>query len=322
MTDLTFRYENNSDTYIDTDPGILREMIEDFSFFVDGFRWMPAYKSGRWNGKIYLIKNATGTTGLGLMPDISLWCKERGYSVSADQEVKDLYVGKVDNDELDKFIETLSLPFELRDYQLKAVRDMVNKKRIIVSSATGSGKSLMIYVAFRYLQSLGKKILLVVPNVSLLSQMSADFDSYAVHDIWSAEEECHLISAGVEKETNKPIVISTFQSLMKQKDLSMFTAVFSDECLAGDTQIKTSAGYKLIKDIKVGDMIINYNEKTKTYKEDVVVNTHKNIPSEEMLEIEMDDGRLVQITANHKVLTERGWVPAGELEEGDEWINI
>ena len=51
----------------------------------------------------------------------------------------------------------------------------------------------------------------MVPTVSLTQQMYTDFQEYS--DEWDVEKNCHIISAGKEKETDKPIVISTWQSI-------------------------------------------------------------------------------------------------------------
>jgi intein/homing endonuclease len=101
--------------------------------------------------------------------------------------------------------------------------------------------------------------------------------------------------------------------------------VIVDECFAGDTLIATPCGKVPIKDLKVGDKVINFCETTKQYKEDVVVKVHKNLSnshSERMLELEFDNGTKTQVTANHKFLTNNGWVRADELTNDMEIIDI
>ena len=100
--------------------------------------------------------------------------------------------------------------------------------------------------------------------------------------------------------------------------------VIVDECFAEDSQVLTPWGYKPIKDIKSGDKVINYSETTKEFKVDTVVKQHKNLTNsvcETMFELEFDNGKKIQVTGNHKFLTDQGWVRADALTEDHEIIN-
>ena len=77
-----------------------------------------------------------------------------------------------------------------------------------------------------------KKILILVPTISLVSQMYSDFVDYAKHDNFDVHRNCHKIYGGQDKETPKQVIISTWQSIY-QLPLSYFKqfgAVFGDEC--------------------------------------------------------------------------------------------
>jgi intein/homing endonuclease len=100
--------------------------------------------------------------------------------------------------------------------------------------------------------------------------------------------------------------------------------VIVDECFAEDSQVLTPWGCKPIKDIKSGDKVINYSETTKEFKVDTVVKQHKNLTNsvcETMFELEFDNGKKIQVTGNHKFLTDQGWVRADALTEDHEIIN-
>ena len=58
-----------------------------------------------------------------------------------------------------------------------------------------------------------RQILIVVPTTTLVEQMFKDFDDYASDIQWNSENNCHLIYSGKEKDTEKPIIISTWQSI-------------------------------------------------------------------------------------------------------------
>jgi intein/homing endonuclease len=101
-------------------------------------------------------------------------------------------------------------------------------------------------------------------------------------------------------------------------------AVIVDECFAPDTQVLTPKGYVNIQDIKAGDVVINYCEETKEFKEDIVVKLHTNLTSsasEEMYELTLEDGSIIEVTGNHKFLTTDGWKRVDELTEFDDIID-
>ena len=91
-----------------------------------------------------------------------------------------------------------------------------------------SGKSFSIYMLSRYLTEQGKRILLVVPSVSLVTRMYSDFMSYN----WDLDEKPHLIFSGKEKYTNASMTISTYQSITNETVdfFDSFDAVIVDEC--------------------------------------------------------------------------------------------
>lgn len=191
-----------------------------------------------------------------------------------------------------------------------------------------SGKSLIIYMITRILQKQvfeNQKILIIVPSISLVTQMFNDFVDYSIVNKWNTNDNVHSIMAGVKKDSEKPIYLSTWQSLQNIKDkeyFEKFGAVIVDECFHGDTKILTQTGYKLIKDIEPGEIIINYDENKKIYKEDIVVKRHENLIKSEnsnMLEIELNNGEFIKVTENHKFLTtNRGWVCAKNLTIDDD----
>ena len=86
----------------------------------------------------------------------------------------------------------------------------------------------MIYSIARYLKSIDKRVLIVVPTKSLVEQMYKDFKEYG----WDVKEHCHRIYQGHALDTNKPIVISTFQSIygLDKGWYRQFDGVIGDEC--------------------------------------------------------------------------------------------
>jgi superfamily II DNA or RNA helicase len=95
-------------------------------------------------------------------------------------------------------------------------------------SPTASGKSLIIYMlTMHYLTTLDVgKALIIVPTTSLVSQMTSDFGDYGL-----SSDHIHPIFSGKPKNTDKKIVISTWQSLYKMDEeyFSQFDLVIGDE---------------------------------------------------------------------------------------------
>jgi hypothetical protein len=55
MADIVIRLKDYSMLTIECDRGISAELSEYFSFFVPGYRFMPAFKARVWDGKIRLF---------------------------------------------------------------------------------------------------------------------------------------------------------------------------------------------------------------------------------------------------------------------------
>ena len=85
----------------------------------------------------------------------------------------------------------------------------------------------MIYSIVRYFVEQDKNILLIVPTTSLVEQMYKDFEDYG----WNSEEHCHRVYGGSERVSNKPVVISTWQSIYKLEKpfFDRFDVVIGDE---------------------------------------------------------------------------------------------
>lgn len=228
MTDLIIEKKNEVYLNVSGEPSTLQELQDVFTFFAESYKFHPKYKSKLWDGKIRLLKLTSRTRGYlysGLLSQIIAFCESRGYMYEIRGEVNRKV--KVDLDEIKTFIKELNLSssgkiITPRDYQLKGFMDGIINKRQLLLSPTSSGKSLVIYMICRYLSNYDYKGLIIVPNVSLVHQLSADFQDYADLIDWDVNLEVHKIFQGQEKTVKKPLTISTWQSLHTIKDNSFF----------------------------------------------------------------------------------------------------
>jgi len=60
---------------------ILRELSDHFTFFVPGYKFMPAYRNRVWDGKIRLLNTKNGQIYVGLLEYIVNWAEERNYDI-------------------------------------------------------------------------------------------------------------------------------------------------------------------------------------------------------------------------------------------------
>ena len=228
----TLIIEKRNEVYltVDCDPNIQREISEFFTFYVPGYKFMPAFRNRMWDGKIRLFSQKTKEIYFGLYPYIKAFAEERGYHIVCGKDVD--IDNKVDKEVVTKFSNSLGQKFEARDYQIDAIYHSLKRNRALLLSPTASGKSFIIYSLIRYYSHLIKdesnnRTLLIVPTTSLVGQMYSDFESYG----WNVKKNCHRLYSGYSNKTDKKVLISTWQSLYKlpKEYFKQFGVVFGDE---------------------------------------------------------------------------------------------
>ena len=241
--------EKKNEVYItvDCESDIQREISEFFTFYVPGYKFMPAFRTRMWDGKIRLFSQKTKEIYFGLYPYIKAFAEERGYNIVAAKDVE--IDNKVDKDVVTKFSNSLGQKFEARDYQIDAIYHSLKRNRALLVSPTASGKSFIIYSLIRYYSHLIKndtnnRTLLIVPTTSLVEQMYTDFESYG----WNVKKYCHRLYSGYSNQTDKKVLISTWQSLYKlpREYFKQFGCVFGDEAHLFKSKSLTEIMTKLV----------------------------------------------------------------------------
>lgn len=237
--------DNNKDIYVSKvnevylkvkcEKHIAQELSEFFTFFVPGYQFVPAYRNRIWDGRIKLFNLQTSQLYLGLLDYVKEFCESRDYTFEYKDnlDVQDEY----SEYHAKKFISQLNLhsrgePIEVREHQIAAYIHAMQNRRALLLSPTASGKSLIIYLIFRQLldyQNL--KGLIIVPTTSLVEQLYSDFSDYSSEDTFKTYMHVHRIYQGKEKTTDKPLTISTWQSLYKmpKEYFEQFDYVIGDE---------------------------------------------------------------------------------------------
>ena len=312
-----------------------KALVRKFKYEDPTARYRPAYRLGRWDGTISFF-GLGGTTYMSMLPQVLEYLEEKNYYI----ELEDLRNPTALN--FDQISEDFwgekcwptghrfaGQPIRLRDDQVEVINKFLENPQCIQEIATGFGKTITTATLAKICEKYGRTVT-IVPNKSLVEQTEEDFINCGL-DVG--------VYYGDRKDIGKTHTICTWQSLnileKKSKDddeilslaefLEQVSTVMVDECFDGDTLIATPDGKKPIKELKVGDKVINLCEKTKKYKEDTIIKIHKNLmnsKSEKMLELVFNNGQLIKVTANHKFLTNKGWLRADELTEDLEIIDI
>ena len=233
MTDIIVHKKDDVYLNIECEAGLAHDLSDFFTFRVPGYKFMPAYRSRVWDGKIRLFNAFGGELYVGLLSYVEEFAERKDLTIQTLPSVKTTTIGETREffDYLDPFVGGKSItPY---DYQVDTVYHGINHKRALMISPTSSGKSLMIYALINwYLNIIDKKILIIVPTTSLVEQLYKDFGDYTNQSSCSYNVDlAHRIYAGKDKITDKRVIITTWQSIYKLKKdwFKQFGAVIGDE---------------------------------------------------------------------------------------------
>ena len=211
---------------INTESSVKFELEAYFRFQPQGYQFSPAYKNRVWDGWIRIFQPLKPVLYVGLFSKLRKFCEDRGYELNAPTHLME---GETVPDDYGyEIAKEVNCKFEPRDYQNKYIVDAIRDSRSLSLSPTSSGKSLIIYlIQQHYYRAFEHRTLIIVPTISLVHQMAGDFIDYGCDP-----SHIYKIQGGVDKNTVAPIVISTWQSLIKglNKDwFSQFKVVLGDE---------------------------------------------------------------------------------------------
>lgn len=311
--------------------------------YVKNYRFMQRYKLGVWDGKIDNFKD--GRINLGLWKTVYDVCQEYGYPFIVENKEFFPRDDSITYAKIEEFCKEFFNGYTVNgktffpyDHQIKAVQKLMKYKFGLVEIATAGGKSLAFFIMMGYILKYinpKAKFLLIVPSISLVTQFYDDILDY--NEGYNKEQKNPFDLKLLEIMSDRPrkvrdgqepnIYIGTYQSLEKydRKFFKQFHTVAVDECLHPDTLIKMSDNTeKKIKDIRVGDFVWSFNEKTKNKEVKEVEYVYKNLSKDQqMFEIEMENGEKIKITGNHKVLLTSGdWKRVDKLTEKNDILDF
>ena len=214
---------------------VCKEINDKFRYRAPNYFFDKRIRKGKWDGYTKLYNMVDNTFPIGILPELSKFLEESGYQFTISGDF-----GAVNFSEYEalEFIKTLNLPekYSIRDYQLKYFIKAVRNRRMIGLSPTSSGKSLIIYLLYRYFKV---KTLIIVPTTALVLQFINDFKDYGY------EGDAHLIMEGNEKDTKKDLIISTYQAIYDENQIW-----FADKELIIVDEVHTFQAKTLVKMMK------------------------------------------------------------------------
>lgn len=209
---------------------------------IESWRFNPLVKKGVWDGYVSYIKDDKWIPA-GLWQEVVEICKEYRYELKLNG-VTAIFDPNISAEGfqawVDEFFEKSDL--KPRDYQVDAAYNILKFRKCLAELATSAGKTLISFLTVAYMldQEKAKKILFIVPNVSLVVQATEDFADYNYRN--QVNIKIQQIYSGQKIREGRNVVIGTYQSLVKKHEsyFDEFDAVIIDEThKAKSTSIKT-----------------------------------------------------------------------------------
>lgn len=223
---------------VDADYTILRSIYDRFTIDLGLSKFQRRYVNPLWDGCVHLFNGKNRIIYTGLVPELLDFLYDRFHREQVDVDKKELFtpehsltVKRCNKILSDLKITVGGLEVTAREHQMVALYHCMMKTcRAVVVSPTGSGKSYIIYVLMRWLHAMGKKTLVLVPNISLINQMKSDFADYSTLNGFALSKELCVCTGG-DKTSDKPITLANWQAIYKlpREWFESFGAVIVDE---------------------------------------------------------------------------------------------
>lgn len=205
-----------------TNVNTLKGLNDNFSEFTPGFRYSPKFQAGIWDGKISLFKKHNRSLPYGLLLDAVKYLKSNNIEYNISTEVKMLFG---DSDKI-PVLDNNKMGWKLREYQYDIVETCLQFKKCCFLASVRAGKTMILYHVWNsaYNANQMKKLVVIVPNISLVDQFYNDWIDYGIE-----RDDIGRVN-GNYKEWDNKVVVATWQTLKNNKDkLKEFDAIFVDE---------------------------------------------------------------------------------------------
>jgi len=201
----------------------------------------------------------------------------------------------------------------LRPYQAEAVDAVYDHLRRrddhpCVVIPTAGGKTPVMATVCRDAVKQWDGRVLILAHVKELLEQAVDKLHTMAPDLW---HQIGVYSAGLKsRDTDHPIIVAGIQSVYRRAaELDRFDLILVDECFPAGTMIATPRG-----DIPIENLYVGHSVYTALGVGEVEVISGRT--TNQLIELELDDGETIRCTLDHPLFTEQGWRKAKTLEVG------
>ena len=190
---MKFRYDKNTEKLIVSES--TRTEYHQIKIWLErhvkGYRFMPAFKMGVWNGKESYFDD--GKVNMGLWKECLKACKEIGVKFEIENKEDFPLDRNINIEDLIEFSDDFFsnhqvknkegnwIDFRPHDYQIDTAFKILKNRYCMAEVATSGGKSLVIaLVIFYILKNINPdaKFLIIVPSITLVTQFYDDIITY------------------------------------------------------------------------------------------------------------------------------------------------
>lgn len=204
-------------------------IIDVTSYLTPGYRFMPRFKRGFWDGRTKLYRQQTRTFPTGLLEDVREALEDSGIKVLIEDKRSMPALPVLDDSWGEKLkLEGVSFDYPY-DFQPNVAKIMMEKQRGVVAIATNGGKT---EIACLVTAALRQPTLFMVPGKELLYQTAERFRTRLRLDTGA----CGTIGDG-SWSPGSWVTVATVQTLFQglakprvQDFLKRTQMVFADEC--------------------------------------------------------------------------------------------
>lgn len=199
---------------------------------------------------------------------------------------------------------------ELRPYQVDCVNQLRDGyrqgfRRQLLTSPTGSGKTVLFSFITKSSADKGQRTVIMAHRSEILRQISETLDTVGVPH--------KVLRAGMATPRLAQTVVASVNTLSRRLDgFPPPDLCVVDECFPAGTMISTPTGEVPIEQIKPGDSVVSFQPLNGKFSAKTVTATMQR-QSSWLVNLTASSGVKLACTPNHPILTENGWVPAGEL---------
>lgn len=166
-------------------------------------------------------------------------------------------VNNINKEKLYKSFESYHLSQTLTEYQKETVYLCLKDKRKLILSPTSSGKSMIIFLtcmSYLSMKEENKKIVIIVPSITLVNQMYFDFKDYLKNTRIDISKYMDRRGGSNKEEFTKNILVTTWQSLQNEKPafLKQFGMVIYDEVHSSKALVSKNIIEKTIAPYRIG----------------------------------------------------------------------